>query len=120
MSQSADATSAPPPPPLNVAATFEDPSEKLLTDVEVYLRYGLNDKAIQALQVALKLRPDMPTARQRLAEIFLANNDTKAAANFESWIFNHFFPLRNPTCRTCNCINLAKSITFSHSPILKA
>ena len=55
--------------------------EKLKTDVEVYLRYGLADKAATALENALKQSPEVIELRNLLREVFLKNGDETKAAN---------------------------------------
>lgn len=54
---------------------------KILTEVDVYLKYGMEDKVEEALQVVLKRNPDNIEARLKLKDFFVSQNKTGEAAN---------------------------------------
>ncbi|MGC3997927.1 MAG: tetratricopeptide repeat protein [Anaeromyxobacter sp.] len=79
------ATPRPPPsgPPPGVQAAAPRPGPlpppggadaipKLLTETDVYLKYGLHDKAIDHLRKVLALDPQLPDAHERMREIHAA------------------------------------------------
>ncbi|MDH7499004.1 MAG: hypothetical protein QHH30_01295, partial [candidate division NC10 bacterium] len=49
-----------------------------LVEADVYLKYGLVDKAIDHLKRILKISPDSTTAHRRLQEIYLHRGDRRA------------------------------------------
>ncbi len=58
----------------------ESEAEKLISDVDVYLRYGLADKATQALTQFLEKHPTQKAVRDKLADIYVSNGDQVRAA----------------------------------------
>ncbi len=60
---------APAPPPAPAAGAEGIP--KLLTEAEVYLKYGLNDKALAHLQSVLAIDPLVPVALEKLRDLHL-------------------------------------------------
>lgn len=54
----------------------EDQIQEHLTEAEVYLKYGLKDKAIHHVQTVLKSNPDNLSAYQRLKDIQLDSGET--------------------------------------------
>ena len=70
---------APPPPaapaavaPAPVPAAGSDAIRKLLTETDVYVKYGLHDKALEHLHKVLAVDPQSPEAHERAREIHLA------------------------------------------------
>jgi pilus assembly protein FimV len=57
----------------------EDQILEHLTEAEVYLKYGLKDKAVHHVQTVLKSAPDNLSAHQRLKDIQLDSGETKKA-----------------------------------------
>ncbi|WP_242360546.1 lipopolysaccharide assembly protein LapB, partial [Anaeromyxobacter sp. SG17] len=76
---------APPPPP---AAAVPPPGgagsgvAKLLTETDVYVKYGLHDKALDHVRKVLALDPDCPEAHERARDVHAAadRRDEAAAA----------------------------------------
>jgi tetratricopeptide (TPR) repeat protein len=70
------ASRAPPPPARSPAPvpppTGSDPVQKLLTETDVYVKYGLHDKALEHLKKVLAVDPQSPDAHERAREIHLA------------------------------------------------
>jgi len=65
--------STPPPRPGGLgAATGSDAVQKLLTETDVYVKYGLHDKALEHLRKVLAVDPNSPDAHERAREIHLA------------------------------------------------
>ena len=67
----------PPKPPPRPAGPLGPPAgsdavQKLLTETDVYVKYGLHDKAIDHLQKVLSVDPQSPEAHERAREIHLA------------------------------------------------
>ncbi|HYD41748.1 MAG TPA: tetratricopeptide repeat protein [Anaeromyxobacter sp.] len=69
----------PPPPPAPVRPTGPvaapvgtDAVQKLLTETDVYVKYGLHDKALEHLKKVLAVDPKSPDAHERAREIHLA------------------------------------------------
>ena len=54
------------------AATGSDAVQKLLTETDVYVKYGLHDKALEHLRKVLAVDPNSPDAHERAREIHLA------------------------------------------------
>ena len=57
---------------------------KFLTEADVYLKYGLRDKAIDQLEAVLEHDPNNVGARSRLVEIYTAEDPSKAAAHLRA------------------------------------
>jgi tetratricopeptide (TPR) repeat protein len=70
----------PPPPPSQRAAAAAPPSRaggvdaipKLLTETDVYVKYGLHDKALDHLRKVLAIDPQCPDAHEKVRELHLA------------------------------------------------
>jgi tetratricopeptide (TPR) repeat protein len=54
---------------------------KLMTEVEVFLRYGLKQKVVEQLRTVLALEPRHVEARERLKDILVERGETAAAAD---------------------------------------
>ncbi len=55
-----------------MASAGSDTIQKLLTETDVYVKYGLNDKALEHLKKVLAVDPQSPEAHERAREIHLA------------------------------------------------
>ncbi|MCK6545777.1 tetratricopeptide repeat protein, partial [Myxococcota bacterium] len=53
---------------------------KILTETDVYIKYGLRDKALEHLRKIFELDPDNVLAYAKMRDIYLAGNDTARAA----------------------------------------
>jgi pilus assembly protein FimV len=79
-------TVRPPPPQANKAAPAKksqktrDQIAKLLTETDVYVKYGLREKALEHLKRILELDADSLEAYLKMREIFLASRDHTRAA----------------------------------------
>jgi tetratricopeptide (TPR) repeat protein len=63
---------APPPPPPPAPTVGVEGIPKLLTEVEVYLKYGLTEKAAGHLRSVLAIDPETPVALEKLRDLHLA------------------------------------------------
>ena len=63
---------APAAPPAAVPAGGAEGIPKLLTEVEVYLKYGLAEKAIGHLRAILAIDPETPVALEKLRDLHMA------------------------------------------------
>jgi tetratricopeptide (TPR) repeat protein len=68
---------SPAPPPLRSAGPVAPPVgsdvvQKLLTETDVYVKYGLHDKALDHLKKVFAVDPESPEANERAREIHLA------------------------------------------------
>jgi tetratricopeptide (TPR) repeat protein len=70
------ASAAQVPPPVGGAAGIP----KLLTETDVYLKYGLHDKALDHLRKVLALDPDCPEAHERARDVHAAARRPEDAA----------------------------------------
>lgn len=75
----------PPPgarPPAGAPPSAGGPGDvaKLLSEVEVYVKYGLHPKALEHLKKIFAIDPDQPDALERAREVHLAAGDTESAA----------------------------------------
>jgi tetratricopeptide (TPR) repeat protein len=59
-------------------------SKEVLLEIDVLLRYGLQDKAKQRIQTALEELPDSAMLHHRLADLFRAEDNSKAAIDHYS------------------------------------
>jgi tetratricopeptide (TPR) repeat protein len=75
---SARASVAPPPPAASGPASGEDVA-KLLNEIDVYLRYGLFQKAKEQLSRVLRLTPENPEALERLCQVSQQTGDPVGA-----------------------------------------
>jgi pilus assembly protein FimV len=71
------ASAPPPPPPPRPGGPIAPPVgsdtiQKLLTETDVYVKYGLHDKALDHLRKVLTVDPQSPEAHERSREIHLA------------------------------------------------
>lgn len=57
---------------------------KFLTEADVYLKYGLREKAIEQLENVLQHDPGNVTARHKLVDIYTADQPAKAAAHLRA------------------------------------
>jgi pilus assembly protein FimV len=80
---------APPPPPPRAAAPSapapgraagSDAIPKLLTETDVYVKYGLHDKALEHLRRVLALDPHSAEALERARELHVATGQVAEAA----------------------------------------
>jgi pilus assembly protein FimV len=55
-----------------------DPNVDYLAEADVYLRYGMEDEAVQQVKMALKLDPHSAEAHIKLAQVLNAKNDKAA------------------------------------------
>ncbi|HSM93824.1 MAG TPA: tetratricopeptide repeat protein, partial [Anaeromyxobacteraceae bacterium] len=64
------------------AAASTGPADvaKLLSEVEVYVKYGLHPKALDHLKKIFAIQPDHPEALEKAREVHLAAGDVDAAA----------------------------------------
>lgn len=69
---------APTPPP--VAAGGAQAIPKLLTETDVYVKYGLHDKALEHLQKIFAIDPDHLAAREKALQVRAARGDAAGAA----------------------------------------
>jgi len=82
----ARAAIAPPPPPAAAPRTSGAPGvgrdaiAKLLTETDVYVKYGLQDKALDHLRKVLAIDPESPDAHEKAREIHVAAGRTAEAA----------------------------------------
>ncbi len=68
-----------PTPASNPYGTASKQLSKYLTEADVYLKYGLRDKAIEQLESVLQHDPNNVSARSRLVDIYAEEQPTKAA-----------------------------------------
>jgi len=61
--------------PFNASVQARDPEIDYVSEADVYIRYGMNEEALQQLDMALRLQPDNVKAHIRKAEILLGKND---------------------------------------------
>jgi tetratricopeptide (TPR) repeat protein len=74
---------APPPPPRAAAPApggADATIPKLLTETDVYVKYGLHDKALEHLRRVLALDPHSAEALERARELHVATGQTAEAA----------------------------------------
>lgn len=71
---------AAPPPSGPAAPAGPGDVAKLLSEVEVYVKYGLYPKALEHLKKIFAIDPDHPDALERAREVSLAAGDAAAAA----------------------------------------
>jgi tetratricopeptide (TPR) repeat protein len=78
----APAVAAPPPPAATSkpAAAGPEVIPKLLSETDVYVKYGLHDKALDHLRKVLAIDPDLPEAHERAREIHVAAGRREEAA----------------------------------------
>jgi pilus assembly protein FimV len=60
--------------------------EALIVEAEIFARYGLTDKAIERLRAVVRVRPDLPGARERLLELMAATRNPALAQETESFV----------------------------------
>jgi tetratricopeptide (TPR) repeat protein len=73
-----------PPRPAARARPVPEPSEeikKLLTETDVYVKYGLRDKAVEHLRRILDEAPRCVAAYEKMRDIYLKANDNPRAAD---------------------------------------
>jgi len=58
----------------------DDQVAKLLTETDVYIKYGLRDKAIEHLRRVLDISPTSVVAYEKMRDIYLAASDNSRAA----------------------------------------
>jgi tetratricopeptide (TPR) repeat protein len=75
----AKAATAPPPPARASTAPAAESISKLLTETDVYMKYGLHDKALEHLKKVLATDPQSPEAHERARDLFKAKGDAKSA-----------------------------------------
>ena len=68
---------APPAPPREATA---DQVAKVLTETDVYIKYGLREKALEHLRRVFEIDPDNLGAFRKMQEIYLGAGDTARAA----------------------------------------
>jgi tetratricopeptide (TPR) repeat protein len=80
----APAVVAPPPPPAPpprpAAAAGPEAIPKLLSETDVYVKYGLHDKALDHLRKVLAIDAELPEAHERAREIHVAAGRREEAA----------------------------------------
>ncbi|MDX8407515.1 MAG: hypothetical protein R8L58_03935, partial [Mariprofundaceae bacterium] len=64
--------------PLEASQQALDPEVDYVSEAEVYIRYGMNEEALQQLDMALRLQPGNVQAHIKKAEILLGKDDKKA------------------------------------------
>jgi len=64
--------------PFNATQQQLDPDIDYVSEADVYIRYGMNEEALQQLDLALRLQPDNVQAHIKKAEVLLGQNDKKA------------------------------------------
>lgn len=72
------APSAKPPPPPPPASP--DEVDKLITETDVYIKYGLREKALEHLRLVFSIDPDCIPAYEKLRDVHLAIGDQARAA----------------------------------------
>ena len=72
----APSSRAPPPPP----PAAPDEVEKLITETDVYIKYGLREKALEHLRLVFSIDPDCVPAYEKLRDVHLAIGDQARAA----------------------------------------
>src|SRR6185369_3241909 len=89
-----DDGSIPPPAPSVIVSNVSEPARpslppevareaqiaKLLTECEVFLRYGLKQKVVEQLRRVLSIDPSHVEARERLKDVLVDRGETTAAA----------------------------------------
>ena len=71
----------PAPPPPQAGAIGPEAVPKLLTETDVYVKYGLHDKALEHLKKIFAIDPDHPGALEKARDVQMARGDKKAAAD---------------------------------------
>ncbi len=70
-----------PPEPAEPARSGPSPSiEQILTETDVFVRYGLREKALEHLQKGFELDPENISALEKMRDIYKAANDPSRAA----------------------------------------
>jgi tetratricopeptide (TPR) repeat protein len=70
-----------PPEPAEPARSGPSPSiEQILTETDVFVRYGLREKALEHLQKVFDLDPENISALEKMRDIYKAANDPSRAA----------------------------------------
>jgi pilus assembly protein FimV len=74
----------PPPPPVTTepssgGVVSRDQLDKLLTETEVYVKYGLHDKALEHLRKIFTVDPENLDAHEKAYQIYLGSGDTEQA-----------------------------------------
>src|SRR6266545_125175 len=67
-------------PPPSRAPLGPEAIPKLLSETDVYVKYGLHDKAIDHLRKVLSVDPELPEAHERAREVYLAAGQPDEAA----------------------------------------
>ena len=80
VSPSPAAAAAPPPPAAGAQRTGLEVVAKLLTETDVYLKYGLHQKALEHLEKVFAIDPDHLEAREKALEIRSLRKDAAGAA----------------------------------------
>ncbi len=71
--------SSPAPRPTSSTPPFDAQIKRLLSECDVFIRYGLKDKAISQLNRILDIDPQSLGARQRLKDLYLKNDEVTEA-----------------------------------------
>lgn len=81
---------APPPRPAAAPSAAAGPNtaskqlSKFLTEADVYLKYGLRDKALEQLENVLQHDPNNISARKKLVDIYSEDNPNKAVVHLKA------------------------------------
>ena len=67
------------PRPFSSTPSFDAQLKRLLSECEVFIRYGLKDKAVAQLNRILDIDPQNLEARQRLKDLYMENDEVTEA-----------------------------------------
>jgi len=109
-----DAPSAEPTPIVDPAAL-----QSLFTEAEVYLKYGLSQKAIEQLDQILAMDPENEMAHQQLKEIYKNEGQTEKAVE-ECFLLMEIYKKAGDMERRMAVLDEAKSIDPENPRILEA
>ena len=73
------AGAAPPPTPKGPPAKPSEAMQKLLTETDVYMKYGLRDKALEHLKKIFAIQPENLDAHGKVRDIYVQNGDSDGA-----------------------------------------
>jgi tetratricopeptide (TPR) repeat protein len=71
---------APPPPATSAAGMAREQLSKLLTETDVYVKYGLHDKALEHLRKVFAVDPENLDAHEKAYQIYVASGNAAQAS----------------------------------------
>jgi pilus assembly protein FimV len=86
----------PPPPPPPVENAEEEQLKRLLTETDVYVKYGLRDKAIEHLNRIFELRPEYLPGLEKLRQLQKQTRQASAAVETLRRMVNKARELNHP------------------------